>query len=220
MRVFKQLRPVNSIGEGWLLVLQEIMDTGVERLYSDILTNDAPVKEVFGLTLTIQQPQLDDPIIQKYGDADEIAWMTDNFSRPGNVPALNDEHSYASRLYHYMGEKDQIAWLVQRLKENETIRSATITMLEPLLDQTYIPCVSLLDLQVIDHRLHLIAYCRALDFGKKAYVNMMMLAEIQKHVAEETNCPLGTLTLVMKSAHVYETEYERVLSMIAGKNLM
>lgn len=41
---------------------------------------------------------------------------------------------------------------------------------EPLTDEGYIPCVSLLDFQKTGGKLDMTAYCRALDFGCKAYV--------------------------------------------------
>ena len=45
------------------------------------------------------------------------------------------------------------------------------------------------------------AYCRALDFGCKAYVNLVMLHLIQKEIAEKTGIPCGKLILIVKSAH-------------------
>lgn len=41
---------------------------------------------------------------------------------------------------------------------------------EPLTDEGYIPCVSLLDFQKTGGKLDMTAYGRALDFGCKAYV--------------------------------------------------
>ena len=48
-------------------------------------------------------------------------------------------------------------------------------MFESLTDEGYIPCVSLLDFQKTDGKLDMTAYCCALDFGCKAYVNLVML---------------------------------------------
>ena len=41
---------------------------------------------------------------------------------------------------------------------------------EPLTDEGYIPCVSLLDFQKTGGKLDMTAYGRALDFGYKTYV--------------------------------------------------
>ena len=69
---------------------------------------------------------------------------------------------------------------------------------EPLTDEGYIPCVSLLDFQKTGGKLDMTAYGRALDFGCKAYVNLVMLHLIQKEIAEKTGIPCGKLRLSME----------------------
>lgn len=85
---------------------------------------------------------------------------------------------------------------------------------EPLTDEGYIPCVSLLDFQKTGGKLDMTAYCRALDFGCKAYVNLVMLHLIQKEIAEKTGIPCGKLILIVKSAHFYLRDREMVLAII------
>ena len=62
--------------------------------------------------------------------------------------------------------------------------------------------------------LYLTAYCRALDFGCKAYVNLVMLYLIQKEIAEKAGIPCGKLILIVKSAHFYLRDREKVLAII------
>jgi thymidylate synthase len=85
---------------------------------------------------------------------------------------------------------------------------------EPLTDGGYIPCVSLLDFQETGGKLDMTAYGRALDFGCKAYVNLVMLHLIQKEIAEKTGIPCGKLILIVKSAHFYLRDREKVLAII------
>lgn len=85
---------------------------------------------------------------------------------------------------------------------------------EPLTDEGYIPCVSLLDFQKTGGKLDMTAYCRALGFGCKAYVNLVMLHLIQKEIAEKTGIPCGKLILIVKSAHFYLRDREMVLAII------
>lgn len=99
-------------------------------------------------------------------------------------------------------------------KSNPAARSTAITMFEPLTDEGYIPCVSLLDFQKTGGKLDMTAYCRALDFGCKAYVNLVMLHLIQKEIAEKTGIPCGKLILIVKSAHFYLRDREKVLAII------
>lgn len=99
-------------------------------------------------------------------------------------------------------------------KSNPAARSAAITMFESLTDEGYIPCVSLLDFQKTGGKLDMTAYCRALDFGCNAYVNLVMLHLIQKEIAEKTGIPCGKLILMVKSAHFYLRDREKVLAII------
>jgi thymidylate synthase len=76
----------------------------------------------------------------------------------------------------------------------------------PLADATYVPCVSLLDFWLPDGAVELLAYAHTLDFGKKAYGNLVELARLQHRVAAELGAPVGRLVVHVKSAHVYESE--------------
>ena len=106
--------------------------------------------------------------------------MHENFFSPENVPELGNARSYAARLFDYEGSgRDQLAWVVERLRADPESRSATITTFEPLLDTTYIPCVSMLDFWAPAERLELVVYAHSLDFGKKAYGNLVELARLQ-----------------------------------------
>ena len=70
------------------------------------------------------------------------------------------------------------------------------------------------DMFETDGKLDMTAYCRALDFGCKAYVNLVMLHLIQKEIAEKTGIPCGKLILIVKSAHFYLRDREKVLAII------
>lgn len=58
------------------------------------------------------------------------------------------------------------------------------------------------------------AYCRALDFGCKAYVNLVMLRLIQNDIAEKVGMNCGKLTLLVKSAHFYLRDRDKVLKIL------
>ena len=161
------------------------------------------------MTLSVEEPDADDPIIAELGDPAWSAWMHDNFFTPEPVPELGHARSYASRLFDYGARgRDQLAWVVERLRDDPASRSATITTFEPLLDTSYIPCVSMLDFWAPAGALELVVYAHSLDFGKKAYGNLVELARLQEQVAGELGLPVGRLTVLVKSAHVYEPEWE------------
>ena len=54
--------------------------------------------------------------------------------------------------------------------------------------------------------MELVSYAHSIDFGAKGYGNLVELASLQQHVAAQLGRPTGRLLMIVKSAHVYETE--------------
>jgi thymidylate synthase len=193
-----------SLGEGWLAVSRRILEDGAEAVYDGQTT-----REVALLTLVVEETDPDDPIVAELGDPEWLRWMHDNFFVQGDVPELGGAASYAVRLFNYAGSgRDQLRWVAERLRADMESRSATITTFQPLTDTSYIPCVSMLDFWLRDRAVELVVYAHSLDFGKKAYGNLVELAALQGWVANELDVPTGRLVVHAKSAHVYEPEWE------------
>lgn len=115
----------------------------------------------------------------------------------------------------YLTAVVQDAALPDAIIEKRSCRTLCGHHHEPLTDEGYIiPCVSILDFQKTGGKLDMTAYCRALDFGCKAYVNLVMLHLIQKEIAEKTGIPCGKLILIVKSARFYLRDREKVLAII------
>jgi thymidylate synthase len=64
----------------------------------------------------------------------------------------------------------------------------------------------LLDFFVDHGALHLVVYAHSIDFGAKGYANLLELAEIQGQVALSLELPVGSLVMIVKSAHVYDSD--------------
>lgn len=199
-----------TIGAAWLEVSRRILAAGELASYDGLAT-----KELTLVTLVARRPDPDDALVAAHGDPDWAAWMERNFTSRENVAELGDARSYGARLRDRKGGerggRDQIAWVVERLCADPETRSATITTFEPETDTTYIPCVSLLDFWLRDGALELVVYAHSLDFGKKAYGNLVELARLQHEVAARVGngvgVGVGQLVIHAKSAHVYEPEW-------------
>jgi thymidylate synthase len=200
-----------TLGEGWLAVSRAILTDGVSATWGGLVT-----RELAPLTLAVVEPSADDPLIARLGDPSWLEWMHANFFERRGVDELGGARSYACRLFDYAGSgRDQLAWVVDRLAADPTCRDATITTFEPLTDTAYIPCVSMLDFWRPDGAVELVVYAHSLDFGKKAYGNLVELAHLQAHVAERLGAPVGKLVVTVKTAHVYEPEWE-LMAGLAG----
>jgi thymidylate synthase len=196
------------LGEGWLAVSRAILESGAEATYDEQET-----KELSLLTLSVAEPDPADALIGSLADPEWLAWMRRNFTEPEDVPELGGARSYARRLRDY-GGRDQVAWVVDRLRDDPDTRSAAITTFQPHDDTSYIPCVSLLDFWRPSGALELIVYAHSLDFGKKAYGNLVELARLQHEVAREVGATVGALVIHAKSAHVYEPEFELMRGLV------
>jgi len=197
-----ELVETRTLGEGWLEVSRRILEAGSDATYDGQLT-----KELSLVTLAVAEPDPEDELIAALADPEWLDWMRRNFTEPDDVPELDGARSYARRLRDYEG-RDQVAWVIERLRADPETRSATITTFQPLADTSYIPCVSLLDFWIADAKLELVVYAHSLDFGKKAYGNLVELARLQHEVAAAVAAPVGRLVIHAKSAHVYEPELE------------
>lgn len=202
-----------TIGEAWLAVADHILTTGVAEHYDGL-----PVLEVAHATLVVTRPDADDPLIAEHGDVERLAWMRANFAEHARVEALGDARSYASRIFDYASAgRDQLAWVIERLRADPGSRSATITTLEPLIDTAYIPCVSLLDFWIRDGAVELVVYAHSIDFGAKGYGNLIELALLQHTVAVALGRPVAALRFAVKSAHVYETEWAYMRAVLTAR---
>jgi thymidylate synthase len=203
---------VMTLGEAWMAIAAAILTGGVVGSWEGL-----PIVEVFRATLDVYSPRVDDPIIAQHGDPERLAWMHANFTDQSRVTELGDADSYATRLYDYAhAGRDQIRWVIDRLAANPWTRDATVTTFQPLTDTSYIPCVSLLDFWLVEGKLQLAVYAHAIDFGTKGYANLVELAALQTRVARDLGVGVGTLTMTVKSAHIYQTELGQMRRIIAA----
>ena len=212
-QAFGSLRiEATTLGEAWMAISAAILTSGVEGSWEGV-----PIVEVFRVTIDVDSPRVDDAIIAEHGDPKRVAWMHANFTDHSRVPELGDADTYATRLYDYAhAGRDQIRWVIDRLAANPWTRDATITTFQPLTDASYVPCVSLLDFWLINDELQVAVYAHAIDFGTKGYANLVELAALQTRVASDLSVRVGTLTMTVKSAHIYQTELGLMRGIIAA----
>jgi thymidylate synthase len=202
---------VPTLGAAWVAVAARILESGALSAYDGL-----PILELAHVTLDVAAPNPDDPFIAARGDPERLAWMRANFRDHAQVAALGDADSYATRLYDYArAGRDQVAWVIERLRRDPESRSATITTFQPLTDTSYVPCVSLLDFWLPTGALELVVYAHSIDFGAKGYGNLVELAAIQRHVAAALGVPTGHLVMVVKSAHIYDTDLDEMRELVA-----
>ena len=191
-----------TIGDAWIEIAARILAEGRDSMYDGLV-----IRELIMTTLHVSDPHSRDPLIDRLADPERMRWMHANFTDPAQVVELGGADSYATRLYNYDHRSiNQIEWVIEKLKRDVASRSATITTFQPLTDTTYIPCISLLDFFIQGRSLDLVVYAHSIDFGTKGFANLVELAFVQEHVAKELAMEMGHLTLIVKSAHIYDAD--------------
>ena len=189
----------NTIKDAWKIAKKVILKDG-----KPIKDGSETLSECLNLFLKIQNPEKsteENPVVNK----EMKIWMMSNFKDIRTISELYDSKSYAWRLYSYNG-KDQVNWIINKLKNKPESKSATITTFFPSEDIKYIPCVSLLDFKIRNNSLILTATCRSLDFGMKALYNFYALSDILHHVASKLEISKSILQVHVISAHIYEKD--------------
>jgi len=191
----------DTIGEVWQEAFNFIMLNG-----KTIKDDNEELIEFLHLFLIVNSPEEEELMVQGQ-DASMKKWMRENFTQIKRVPELNDSWSYGWRLFNFQG-KNQIEWVIEKLRKKPESKSATISMLQRAGEEPYIPCVSLLDFKIRDNQLWLTATCRSLDFGKKAFYNFTNLSRLSRKVADKLGVSKIRLFININSAHIYKKDIE------------
>lgn len=190
-----------TIGHAWAEAYQLVMGEG--RTLTD---GSKPAKEVSNLYISVDNPQISDQILEKHADPAAIDWMVlKNFG--GTKPIDDWGYSYGMRMRNFKGV-DQVAKVIEKLKQRPESKSAAITLMDPMVDFAgHMPCIIALDPKIREDKLILTGFFRSQDIGKKFYADMMALAVIQKEIADKVGVACGSIELLITSAHVWETEF-------------
>src|SRR6201996_6582287 len=123
-----------GLGAAWLMIARKILDEGVDSRY-----DDRPIREISLVTLAVEHSDPEDGIIARYADPDRLAWMRANFTDHTRAAAPGGGDTHRTRPFDYgRTGRDQIAWVIDRLRRGPASRSASITTFQPLTDTTYI----------------------------------------------------------------------------------
>ncbi len=190
----------NSIGEAWTESCKCISSQGLP-----MKDGEQMLKELLHFAVTIKNPSENDEIVKRFGDKAMVDWMLANFLEQKRVPELKNALSYGTRLFNLNG-KNQIEWVIKRIKDKPECKSATISLILPD-DDGYVPCVSMLDFKIRASKLVLTVFCRSIDFGNKVYANMIALHRIQELVAKALAVKSGEIVMCVVSAHIYDKDY-------------
>jgi len=184
----------------------------------NVLTEDRKMcREVQNLHLTVLNPLSNWPI----KNSDWSITGLEKYAEQLMNPDPGDfSYTYGARLFdyetHYHANPDgtcsgpcigidQIGYAIDKLKEHPTTRRAIAITWNPDIDpdSEHVPCLQLLDFLIRGGKLNLTAVFRSQDISRAYIPNVYGLGQLMKHIADEVGVPVGSLTTISASAHIY-----------------
>ena len=197
-----------TLGETWLEAMKLVMSKG-----ENIMDETVLLREIQNLYVRIENIFENDSILKRFADYERIQLMKEKYATCGLVGDYKMD--YGSRIYNNNGI-NQIEWIIDRMKKKEETKSATITLHIP--GEELLPCLSMLDFKYRNGVLDMNAVYRSQNIFWSHPGNMLALRQIQKDVADALGWNMGKVNLVVFSAHIYESDFEKVTEIIEASS--
>ena len=200
-----------TIGECWMKSIETVMTHGNEHFDEDV-----KIKEILGLSVEIENPKMDDIIIEEFGDSIVISRTLDKFSKGASMP--DRPFTYGAQIYDKEGI-DQFEWMVKRLLAKRETKSATFCLLTPGSEAPNLPCLTVVDAKIRNDKLELQFFFRSQNIFGRQYANLLALVKLQLDIAERCSVEIGSLRGYVASAHIYEYDFEQAKLLSSGREV-
>jgi len=197
-----------NIPNAWFEVCKTIYKDGIEyevgRGSEETLTKKISVS--LEITNPEERPLVDDkaPVSDLNKYAVENLFMKDNESY---------EYTYGSR---FRQEYDQMERVIEKFKEEPNDRQNTmITRKCDDLEIENPPCLTVLDLEIVNEKLISYSYWRSWDAYTGLPANLGGLQLLIEYMAKEIGVESGKMFAFSKNLHLYERQFKFVEDMIA-----
>ncbi|MFZ0441278.1 MAG: thymidylate synthase [Methanobacterium sp.] len=200
--------------DAWKVILKEIMDHGDEiEDERELIT-----REILNVVATIQDP-LNSKLPKGYASPERLKKYEKAFLDCENHDKCT---YYGKRLREHFGFKmgrdiygvkiDQVESVINRLKNSETSRRATMTTFDPSIDQyqNEIPSMIMIDFKIRKNMLCATGVWRSQDIYGSWIPNFFGLKGLTEYIAEYLGFKMGPITVHSVSAHIYKTDFKDI----------
>ncbi|MBI2514895.1 hypothetical protein HYV91_01750 [Candidatus Wolfebacteria bacterium] len=193
------------VADVWPEVLKNIMRFGAIKTSH----YDDDIRELVGVSTVIENEDPDNPYLPDWLlglNKNELFEYYTQYTTDKLHPGAH--YGYGNRMRSMRG-KNQIEFIINRLKEEKDDRGACAVTWDADRDlgMKKRPCIILIQALIQDDLLHLLSYIRSNDMYQAWPRNCFGLLKIQKEISEAVGVPMGPLTVVSASAHIYKKEW-------------
>ncbi len=170
---------------------------------SKVITEDRKLtKEIQNLQLCVLDPSEGWPIPKSGWDINALDKYAEQLLSGENP--TNFEYTYGQRLHNLEGF-DQIERIIRYLKNEPTSRRGIATTWQAMdMFKEHVPCLIVVEFLIRDSKLNLTAFFRSHDLQRAWPANVYGLWKLQEYVGNAVGVPLGSITTISASAHIYE----------------
>lgn len=203
-----------SVGELWPRILDVIMKFG-ELKDSEYKLKQKEILNLIAVVENSNQDETDENLCALRISEEDLKNYYEKFF--GDPKSFGVHYTYGDRLVNYKldsvneGEGlNQIKKAVEYLKQTPHSRRAQATIWDFKLDQGAAspPCLTQLNWLIKFGKLYQTVIIRSNDMFGAWPLNALALKKLQNEIAKELNVPLGSLTMISISAHIYENNWE------------
>lgn len=124
-------------------------------------------------------------------------------------------YTYGIRLRDHSGV-NQIEEMIDKLKKEPSTRQALASLWDVTKDHasSHPPCLTIVHALIKYDKLFLVCYLRSNDIFRAWPENALAFRLLQKEIADGVGLPLGPLTTIADSAHIYQENFVRATEIV------
>jgi len=204
-----------DIPDAWFQVVKKIYEYGeifdVER--GSEITRTKKIAMVIEITNPENRPLVHQmaPFSMKYVEGYALEYLFIGDKKEG------EGYTYGERLRKPV---DQIETVINRYREFKSDRQNTMIVRQPTdIDISDPPCLTIIDTEITDNKLHFFVYFRSWDAYAGFPANVAGLQLLKEYMAEKIGVKSGKTVAFSKNIHLYERQFEFAEELINPKNI-
>ncbi len=202
-----------TVAQTWLRLLNVINKYG--RIKKTRYSSSNELREVFNMIAVISQEDPENTYFPEYlpfSQKDLLRYYPEIMTARR---IKGTAYNYGARMRNYRGVVNQVEEVKKLLQRRPDSKKMLIILPDPADDWTRVdkgdtPCLTQVVGGVQDNKFWLTAHFRSHDMFNAWPLNAFALRKLQKEIADAGGYPLGKMTIISHSAHIYADDFKTV----------